>query len=271
MSRDTEQISAESTVPMADLSEQVPEAILHLKSASASAAPWYQTLLEAIGLWTLPQEVYKGRDYQYLIQGEALDWLLLAERLCSETDGAISAETQEMLLFHGVLPEEVTPEMFRDFIGPTKYRAYLNYWYGVIVEEALQLAVEEEVRKRHRARGYPDSEDFDEEAFTHLYDNDRTTLLEQFRREFPLSGAKPSADGEEPECDLSLSDLKSFTYWLFKLRFNRWDPARVASDTRKGIRRLTQLEQSNGEITSPRPILEEEVPGRSAPRVRRLK
>ena len=53
--------------------------------------------------------------------------------------------------------------MFRDFIGPTKYRAYLNYWYGVIVEEALQLAVEEEVRKRYRARGYPDSEDFDEE------------------------------------------------------------------------------------------------------------
>ena len=260
MNHDTEQLGGKSTVVMTDLAEQTPEALLHLKSAAQSDSPWYQTLLEAIGLWTLPWEVYQGRHYKYLIQGEALDWLLLAERLCGQMDGAIPPEAEELLLFHGVLPSEVTPESFREFIGPTKYRAYLNYWYGVTVEEALQLAVEEEVRKRHRARGYPDSEDFNEEAFTQLYEKDRTSLLEEFRRE-TLGKESPtaSADGA-PECDLSLAELKSFTYWLFKFRFNQWDPARVASDTRKGIKRLQQLEDTSVTITSPHPILDEEVP-----------
>ena len=259
MNLNTEQIGGESTAAMTDLAAQVPEALLHLKSAAQSDAPWYQTLLEAIGLWTLPWEVYQGRRYDYLIKGEALDWLVLAERLCAQMDGAIPPEAEELLLFHGVLPPEVTPETFREFIGPTKYRAYLNYWYGVTVEEALQLAVEEEVRKRHRAKGYPDSEDFNEEAFTNLYDESRTALLAEFHRE--TNTEPPTAtDGDEPSCDLTLTELKSFTYWLFKLRFNRWDPARVASDTRKGIKRLQLLEDTSVTITSPHPILDEEVP-----------
>ena len=260
MNLDTDLIGSESTVAMTDLAEQVPEALLHLKSAALSDAPWYQILLEAIGLWTLPWEVYQGRRYDYLIQGEALDWLVLAERLCAQIDGTISPEAKELLLFHGVLPQEVTPESFREFIGPTKYRAYLNYWYGVTVEEALQLAVEEEVRKRHRGKGYPDSEDFNEEAFTHLYDENRTALLAEFRRETQTTEPPTATDCDELSCDLKLADLKSFTYWLFKLRFNRWDPARVASDTRKGIKRLQQLEDTSVTITSPHPILDEEVP-----------
>ena len=137
------------------LAQPIPPAVLHLKSAVASGAPWHQALLEAVGLWTLPGEVYQGRRYQYLIQGEALDWLLLAERLCSELNGAIPVGARETLLFEGRLPPEVSDDTFRRLIGATKHRAYLNYWYGVVLEEALQLAVEEEVRKSHRARCYP--------------------------------------------------------------------------------------------------------------------
>ena len=216
-----------------DLAETVPEAVAHLQSAVSSGVPWHRALLEAIGLWTLPLEVYQDREYRYLIRGEALDWLLLAERLCCQIDGAIPAEEKEKLLFYGTLPDEVSPEDFREWIGPTKYSAYLNYWYGVVVEEALQLIVEEEVRKRHRARGFPDSEDFSEEAFTHLYEATRTVLLEEFR----LAAHIPARR------HLSLFDLKEFTYWLFKRRIEMWDPARVASDTRRGIKRLELLEQ----------------------------
>ena len=43
--------------------------------------PWYQILLKAIGIWTLPFETYQGREFKYLIHGEALDWLTLAERI----------------------------------------------------------------------------------------------------------------------------------------------------------------------------------------------
>jgi hypothetical protein len=241
MTEEQEQVTSAFSGTGTELAEQVPEAVAYLKSAVRAGTPWHQALMEAVGLWTQPQEVYQGRTYQYLIQGEAFDWLLLAERLCAELDGAVPADEKEQLLFHGRLPEEAPQESFRELMGATKHRAYLNYWYGVVVEEALQLAVEEEVRKRHRARCYPDSEDFVEEAFTHLYGKTRTALLEEFRQRTPASG--PGKNGRR-ELRLSLTELKEFTYWLFKRRIGMWDPARVASDTRKGIRRLRQLEEN---------------------------
>lgn len=217
----------------AELAEHTPEAVLHLRSAVRSGVPWPRALLQAVGLWTLPEEVYQERTFHYLIQGEAFDWLVLAERLCMELDGFILAEDRERLLFRGELPEHVEPELFRDMLGTNKYRSYLNYWYGVVVEEALQLAVEEEVRKSHLARGYSDTEDLVEEAYTRLYGDTRTAHLEEFRRQEHLKRAG----------GLSISDLKQFTYWLFKRRMGMWDPARVASDTRKGIKRLRLLER----------------------------
>ena len=188
-----------------------------------------------MGLWTLPREIYQDRTYQYLIGGEAFDWLLLAERLCPEMGAAISSDEQERLLFYGRLPEAATPEIFRDLLGINKYRGYLNYWYGVVVEEALQLAVEEEVRKRQIARCYPDHEDLVEDAFNHIYGDSRASLLEEFRRHAKIPMRRT----------LSLTDVKEFTYWLHKHRLNLWDPARVASDTTKGSRRLTLLEQES--------------------------
>lgn len=219
-----------------DLAVGEPEAVNHAKEALEAGEPWHRALLSAMGLWTLPYEVHQGRQFNYLIAGEAFDWLLLAERLCLSLDGAIPPDHRERLLFHGKLPEEVGDEEFRDLLGANKFRGYLNFWYGVVVEEALQLAVEEDVRKRQIARCYPDSEDLIEEAYQHLYGETRTELLADFRRR----------EGLGQEGPLSLANLKEFTYGLHKLRLEKWDPARVASDTQRGIRKLRQLEQAAG-------------------------
>ena len=213
----------------------VPEAVRHLRTALAAGAPWPQALLEAMSLWTLPEESHDGRRYKYLIQGEAFDWLLLAERLCVETDGAIPAHEKEALLFTGRLPESVGDDDFREMLGPHKYRAYLNFHYGVVLEEALQLSAEESSRKRHLARGYVDSEELVEEAFRHLYQQPRTELLDEFRKE----------SRHDRRRGLTLSDLNEFTYWLHKRRINLWDPARVASDTRQAIKCLERLAAGN--------------------------
>ena len=77
-----------------------------------------------------------------------------------------------------------------------------------------------------------------EEAFTHLYGETRSVLMDVFRRQEHIHRGK----------SLTLTTLKQFTYWLFKLRVEMWDPARVASDTRKGLRRLSQLEQGRQTI-----------------------
>ena len=220
------------------IAQAVPEALLHLRTALATGAPWQRAILEAMGRWTTPEEMLDGRRYRYLLLGEAFDWLLLAERLCADVDGAIPAEEKERLLFSGQIPDTVDEDQFRDYLGPSKYRAYMNFYYGVVLEEALQLAAEEDVRKRHLSRSYADTEELTEEAYTHLYQKPRTELLKTFQKETKKDRRR----------NLSLSDLKEFTYWLHKRRINLWDPARVASDTRKAIRRLELLEKDNGHV-----------------------
>ena len=223
------------------LVQQESESLRHLKARVQSGTPWQRALLEAVGLWTLPSEEHQGRTYQYLILGEAFDWLVLAERLCSELDGVIPPDEQEELLFRGRLQESMEPHLFHDLLGASKHRAYLNFWYGVVVEEALQLSVEEDVRKRHLARCYADNEDLVEEAYVHLYGTSRSDLIKEFRKETHMTRNRT----------LSLSDLKEFTYWSHKRRLKMWDPARVASDTQKGIRRLRLLEQATGAVREP--------------------
>ena len=209
-----------------------PEQVIGmLRGQLAIGLPWQHALLEAMGRWIPAEEWYRERRYKYMVGGEAFDWLLLAERLCSEAGEFIPQREMERLLFHGIWPEPLVEDELRDLLGVSKHRAYLNYHYGVVLEEALQLAAEENVRKRHLARGFSDSEELVEEAFRHLYTQTRTELLAKFRTEAQLGKRQ----------GLNLSDLKEFTYWLHKRRVNYWDPARVAYDTRLAILRLESL------------------------------
>ena len=224
----------ETPLPALHSSVETP-AIAHLKEQLQTGRHWCEALLEAVGMWTLAEEDYKGRSYTYLLLGEAFDWLLLAERLCGEADGAIPQAAKEELLFHGKLPESFTAERFRALIGHGKHRAFLNYWYGVVIEEALQLKTEEELRKQHHARGFPDTDDLTIEVYAKLYEGTPDELFKGFLRE----------TGKKRRASRSLSDLKEFTYWLFKRRVHIWDPARVASDTRKGLERLGELRSSD--------------------------
>ena len=220
------------------LASREPDAVMYLRGEIAAGRPWHEALLKAMGMWTLPRERCNGREYVYVIQGEALDWVLLAERLCKGIEGMIPPEELEDLLFRGRLPVEIGAREMKDALGYNKYRGLLNFWYGVVVEEALQLAVEDEVRKEMRASGRTDVEDLSDAVFLRLYDETRSSLLKRFRSEMKYSfrGA------------FSLTQAKELTYWLFKLRLKYWDPARVASDTHKGLRLLQQLRRTSSPI-----------------------
>jgi hypothetical protein len=202
-------------------------AIEHLKTAIASGKHWYLALLEAIALWASPEEMRHDRHYRYLISGEAFDWLLLAERLCAAVNDLIPDGEKTALLFHGRPPIDLGREQFQSLIG-SKYQPYLNYFYGVIVEEALVQAVQEEVRKERRALGYAGDRDTTGEVYRRIYGATRAVLLNRFRRE----------KGYPPAESMSLTDLKEFTYWRFKYRLEHCDKTRVASDTRKALRQL---------------------------------
>ena len=113
----------------------------------------------------------------------------------------------------------------------------MNFRYGVVLEEALQLVAEEEVRKLHLSRSYYDDDELIEEAYVSLYQKSLSELFKRFQNETKKDRRR----------NLTLSDLKEFTYWLHKLRINLCDPARVASDTRKAVHQLDLLQRSNTE------------------------
>jgi len=198
----------------------------------ADGKPWFIALMQTIARWPLPEEKVGKRHYRYLIAGEAFDWLLLAERLCEAVGDLIPREEHEALLFFGQLPVDLSEEEFRRLIGHAKYRAHLNYLYGVTLEETLHLVVEEDAYKEQRSRVWENHLSVDEEAFQRLYGHARQDLLRQFRQE----------QGIADDTTISLTEAKEFTYWLFKYRLRYCDPARVASDTRRALSMLRRLE-----------------------------
>lgn len=213
---------------------QDPEPVRHMQEAIAQGAHWFVAVLEAIGLWTAPEEVRNGRHYRYLIGGEAFDWLLLAERLCEDLADVAAAEEVEALLFHGQFPIDLEPWEFQRLLGRAKYRGHLNYWYGVMVEQGLLLAVEERLSKERHANGFVRGAR--ESVYEWVYGVGLPDLLAGFWEE----------RGRPPAADLSLGEWQEFTYWCFKYRLNHRDPAKVASDTRLGLERLHRIRPRRG-------------------------
>ena len=201
------------------------EAIRHFRNAISTGVHWYVALLEAVGWWQSPEETYQERHYQYLIEGVAFDWQLLAERLCEAVDDLLPEKEKSDFLLKGLPPLDITKERFQELIGAVKYRQYLNYFYGVTVEDALLLSVKDEVRKERHLAAIVKEEDTTAEAFQRIYGETQPVLLEQFRKEKHHRRLR----------SISLSELKQFTYWLFMYRVRHNDKSRVASDTKKAL------------------------------------
>ena len=200
------------------------EVLRRLRESVMSGYDWYLALLEAIGRWASASEEIDGRTWQYLIDGEAFDWLLLAERFCLALEGLIPEYERDALLFHGVVPVDLDPGEVKKRIGDKKYRQYLNYFYGITVEEGLLLAVQEEIEKEKRSHCLTHTDGSDD-AYYRIYEAGREDLLREFRKERKRPQLKST----------TLTELKEFTYWLFKYRFKRCEKARIASDTRKAM------------------------------------
>ena len=203
-------------------------AIRYLEQAIKGGKHWYIALLESMRLWNSTEEIHNDRTYRYLIASEAFDWLLLAERLCGGVDSLLPDTERDVLLFYGRPPLRLSKAEFSGLIGSTKHRQYLNYFYGITVEEALLLAVQEEVRKEWRTLGYVNDHNATSEAYRRIYGDTRTALFRRFRYE----------KGHPRLWSVTLTTLREFTYWLFKYRLKHSDKTRFASDTRKALEQL---------------------------------
>ncbi len=196
---------------------------------------WYLAALRAAGTWTLRSELVRQRRLVYLVDGQALDLLLVIERLVAVGGGAKRAEL-DRLLFAGEPPIPLTEAEFRDALGPEGYSAYLNYFFGITVEEALHCAVELEAAKAHA---------LDASASLGIYERIYGRSLSE------LLAAYAEERGDDPPQRLAWPAYKSFTYWLFRWRVRTSVAPRIASDTRKA---LDYLRRQRGPGGSPDPL-----------------
>ncbi len=206
------------------------QAIEAYRAALLAGDDWYDALLRVIARWVVPEEVIDDHLVRYLIAGEAFDWLLLAQRLLATAEDLLPSAEVERLVVHGIPPRVDSEEAFEAALGPAKYRAHLNFQYGVVVEELLLLSAEMEITKsgvlaRH---GQPTP---DVEAYERVYGKPLDELRLLYNTEQVLLRER-----------VSLSEMREFTYWLSKYRIRSAEPARIASDTRKAMTMLARLE-----------------------------
>ena len=213
------------------MSNRDTQAIQGLKNAITEGRNWYVALLEAVRLWSSPEEDHDGRHYQYLVDKEAFDWLVLADRLCEELNGLIPEKERINLLFFDTPPIALSKDEFKNLIGASKYQAHLNYLYGILVEKFLILAVTEEIRKEKRVLGLNNDNGVVDEAYQRIYGAPQSALLKQFRKERHYPQLR----------SIRVSELNEFTYWLFKYRIKKCDKSCVASDTKKALIKLHGL------------------------------
>jgi hypothetical protein len=218
-------------VEVAGVSTRDAQAIQGLKDTIGEGRNWYEALLKAVRLWSSHEEDYKGRHYQYVVDNEAFDWLVLTERLCEELDGLVPEKERTNLLFFGIPPLELSKDQFKNLIGASKYRGHLNYFYGILVEQFLLLSVIEEIRKKKRVLGLNNDSGVIDEAHQRIYGATQSALLKQFRSERHYPQLR----------SIGLGELNEFTYWLFKYRIKTRDKSCVASDTRKALTKLREL------------------------------
>ena len=123
------------------------ESMQYFKNSQYEGKEWVSELIKSMSLWTLEEEVYDSKHNKYLIDGEAFDWLLLARRLLDSVGDLVPTTEKNRLLLSEDISDLMSQDEFRNLLGPEKYSAYLNYWYGIVVEEAVIRNAEEEEGK----------------------------------------------------------------------------------------------------------------------------
>lgn len=199
--------------------------IIEMRQRIASGHEWYGAMLQAVRDWPLGEEELDGERYVYLIDGEAFDLTRLCERLCLEITDLVDEDELVALIANDRPPGEHAHAELKASIGADRYRAYLTFIYGVLVEEMVVHAVVSDLRKRHRTAGLMRYDAELDDAYRYVYGNSRAELVALFRRD----------KGLPRRSRMTLTELKEFTYWLFKLRLRSSDKSRVASDTKRAL------------------------------------
>ena len=206
-------------------------------------AEWQKTFIATIAAWPVENETVFGETFHYFIGGEAFNWKRLAERIATQlaAEGCDYPETREIFdwiatsgTFGGLSEQE-----FRRILGVDGWRAHLNHFYGVHIEQCLLAALQSRIQKERYASGMPPSDDASDRAYMGLYEDTEHELWQTFSHENSerLSHLIDASDDEYRSIALD----EEFTYWLFKRRIENTNAAQVAAETQRGLDMMARI------------------------------
>ena len=187
------------------------------------------TFLKIIGHWPLKSEIIGDIDYQYWINDEAFNWYLLASRIIfSVKDEQNIKKLDHFLSTVHFLPGSDQRIMINLF-PPDKYRAHLNFIYGVILEEVIICF--NEMEKNKDVLNQFNVTDSINLVYLNLYGMDYTEFIRLYEFE-----TKTKLDQFD-----TLHSYYNFLYWSWKYRLKKSTPEKIAYDSQSGINFLMNL------------------------------
>ena len=208
---------------------------------------WQVAFIKTIAAWPVGNETIYGETFHYFVGGEAFNWKRLAERIATQLseESCDSPGPDEIFdwidnsgTFGGLSEQE-----FRRILGVDGWRAHLNHFYGVHIEQCLLAAVQSRIQKRRYSTGKPPSDDAADQAFVGLYEGTEQDLWRIFSEEFSERLNHLFDESDEETRSIALDE--EFTYWLFKRRIENTNASQVAAETQRGLEMMARISDAD--------------------------
>ncbi len=217
------------------------------KNIEDHADNWQTAFLETVAAWPIENERVYDETFHYFIGGEAFNWKRLAERIATQLAEEESTTLPAEKVFEwiessgvfGGIPEDE----FRRILGVDGWRAHLNHFYGVHIEQCLIAAIQARNHKRRYSAGLPPSDDASDKAYLGLYEETEQDLWKLFTTE----NADRLSDliAESPDETRTIALDEEFTYWLFKRRIEYTLAPQVAAETQRGLDMMSRMDTAH--------------------------
>ena len=218
-----------------------------IQRCEATPEDWQAAVLKTVAAWPKQNELLNGQPFHYFIGGEAFNWKRLAELIATQiadtdTDFIHADQIFKWIDSTGVFGG-INEQEFRRILGVDAWRAHLNYFYGVHIEQCLIAAIQSRIQKKRYSAGMPPSDDASDRAFLGLYEETEQDLWQTFLELNSERLADLIAGSTEESRTVALDE--EFTYWLFKRRIEHTNAPQVAAETQRGLDMLNRIKNAD--------------------------
>ena len=176
----------------------------------------------------------KNKKFNFIFQ-EALNWKATCKIILMKTQDNL-LDKIESDIFELKNLDKTSRDEIRSFLGPNLFSAHLNYYYGVIVEQAIREVLKNKYAKRENYSLGSESEKLDDKIFKDLYNQNIKELWSEFAKSERLQNKSYYVPTK-----IYCYEMDCFNYWLSKKRTLRSTPELNGSLISRGLEYLKKI------------------------------